>query len=146
MATVNVTWFVVCLKFCLDILVVSATKFQMAVKKKLKENGNNTAEKWENLCSNEIISITQSDINKMVKKCTRYCYSHKHYCFRKQRERCSHYKTTKWERLLQHPVLYLLKLNFAEAKKNIDVGKWQNNKMYPIEFIFQEGFPDKYKT
>ena len=36
-------------------------------KKKLKENGNNTAEKWENLCSNEIISITQRDINKMVK-------------------------------------------------------------------------------
>ena len=113
--------------------------------KKTKENAKETAEKWENLCSNEIIPIAQRDLDKMVKKYVRYRYSHKHYCFRKRGERCSHYKTTKWERLLQHPVLYLLKLNFAEAKKNIDVEESQNKKMYPLKFIFQEGFQDKHK-
>ena len=113
--------------------------------KKTKENAKETAEKWENLCSNEIIPIAQRDLDKMVKKYVRYRYSHKHYCFRKRGERCSHYKTTKWERLLQHPVLYLLKLNFAEAKKNIDVEKCQNNIMYPLEFIFQEGFQETNK-
>ena len=114
-------------------------------KKKSKENGSNTAEKWQSLSSNEIIAITQRDLNRMEKEYVRYRYSHKHYCFRKQGERCSHYKTTKWKRLLQYPVLYLLKLNFAEAKKNVDLEEWEKNQMYPLEFIFKEGFQDKYK-
>ena len=114
-------------------------------KKKSKENGNNTAEKWQSFSSNKIIAITQRDLNRMEKRYVRYRYSHKHYCFRKQGERCSHYKTTKWNRLLQYPVLYLLKLNFVEAKKNVDFEEWERNQMYPLEFIFKEGFQDKYK-
>ena len=116
-------------------------------KTKPKENGKNktTTEKWENLSNNEVIQITQSDLNRMKKRYVNHCYSHKYYCFRKQGERCPHYKTTKWKKLIQHPVLYLLTLNFAEAKKNVDLEEWQKNEMYPLEFIFKEGFQDKYK-
>ena len=117
------------------------------------------AEKTDSHSFNKIISITQHELNRMEKRYVRYRYSHKHYCFmkrgeicshykttkcrkhgercshykntkcrkqgercshykntkcRKRGERCSHYKPTKWKRLLQHPQLYLLKLNLLK--------------------------------
>ena len=112
-------------------------------KKKSIENGKNTAEKWENLSSNEMVQINQRDLNRMQKKYVHYRYSHKHYCIREPGQKCSHYKTTKWKRLVQYPVLYLLKLDFAKAKEKVDLGKYQDNEMYSLEFIFQEGSQGK---
>ena len=76
---------------------------------------------WESFLKNETIAITQNDLIYMRKKYINYQYSHRNYCFNGSGERCNrhqcfHHETIGWEGLIQHPVLYLIELNFDEAK------------------------------
>lgn len=109
---------------------------------------------WEDFLKNESITITQNDLKSMRKKYINYHYSHRNYCFKKPRKgsnypQCFHDETVDWKGLIQHPVLYLLALNFDEVnkiywkmnagkrKKRDSVIKWNVEELNPLEFVFK---------
>ena len=110
---------------------------------------------WKLFINKESIPITQDDLHNMRQKYINSCYDHKYYCFKNARERCNHlqcfhYETIKWKGLLQHPVLYLLVLNYDDTKENCKVMitlrklttdnnhlNWLDNNDSPLEFIFK---------
>ena len=110
---------------------------------------------WNLFIEKEIIPITQFDLHDMRQKFMKSRYNHKHYCFKNTGERCNrsqcfHYETIKWKGLLQHPVLYLLVLNYDDTKENCKVMitlrklttdnnhlNWLDNNDSPLEFIFK---------
>lgn len=108
---------------------------------------------WKLFINKESIPITQDDLHNMRQKYINSCYNHKYYCFKNARERCNHlqcfhYETIKWKGLVKHPVLYLLVLNFYDAKKickeiiairTLKTGNknWFYNENSPLDFIFK---------
>lgn len=115
---------------------------------------------WSDFVENETIPITQDDLSYMKQKYINYEYSHKNYCFKKTGERCNrrqcyHHGTIDWKRLIQHPVLYLIELNFDKAiekcaQMNVtnlklkDGLHWHfETKMY-FEFVFKAALEPKF--
>ena len=108
---------------------------------------------WNLFINKETIPISQDDLHGMRQRYMNSCYDHKYYCFKNVRERCNHsqcfhYETIKLKGLLKHPVLYLLVLNFDDAKeickemltiRALRMGN--NNRCYnediSLEFIFK---------
>ena len=115
---------------------------------------------WSDFVENETIPITQDDLSYMKQKYINYEYSHKNYCFKKTGERCNrrqcyHHGTIDWKGLIQHPVLYLIELNFDKAiekcaQMNVtnlklkDGLHWHfETKMY-FEFVFKAALEPKF--
>ena len=111
-------------------------------------------EDWESFIKNETIPITLDDLNYMKQKYINYRYSHKHYCFQNPGKRCNHsqcfhYETINLKGLIQHPVLYLLVLNFDTANESCDQLNiedlkhdsksltWKHENKKALEFIFK---------
>ena len=109
---------------------------------------------WEIFFKNETISITQNDLSYMRQKYIDYQYSHGNYCFKEPGQRCNrrqcfHHGTIDWKGLIQHPVLYLIELNFDETiekceKMNVinlkgkdDVLHWDFETQKYLEFVFK---------
>ena len=130
-------------------------------------NRENTTEyeikDWADFCKNETIPIAQSDLNDMKQNYINSQYSHKFYCFQKPKKRCSHsqcfhYETIFWKGFMQHPVLYLLILNFDKAKKkykkmNVSVLKqdnkvltWEDEENKALDFIFKIMFEKTHRN
>lgn len=107
---------------------------------------------WNLFIEKEIIPINQFDLHDMRQKFMENRYDHKYYCFKNAGERCNHsqcfhYETIKWKGLLQHPVLYLLALNYDDTKESCKalrevitdtnhLTRLDNNDS-PLEFIFK---------
>ena len=115
---------------------------------------------WSDFVENETIPITQDDLSYMKQKYINYEYSHKNYCFKKTGERCNrrqcyHHGTIDWKRLIQHPVLYLIELNFDKAiekcaqmnvtnlKPKVALHWHFETKMY-FEFVFKAALEPKF--
>ena len=115
-------WFSVLLRILFGHLFCRCCCCKVSYGSKIKVKQRYEIKDWNSFIDKETIPITQEDLHDMRQKYINHHYHHKHYCFKNAGERCNnsqcfHYETIMWKGLLHQPVLYLLIVNFDDAKE-----------------------------